>query len=382
MAWTLKRVVVALGYLVGGLCFRLRQYRLAAAIYGFVLYAHPGELSALRYRASALTELARADEFASPDTTLSAIEAYDSYVSRQPDSPQEWYVLATLKHRRGDYRGAVDAAKEAIRFTREPSADYHYQLGTSLLALEDWQSAIDALRLAVHYDPSASDANSQLGLALARVGQQKESLTWLQRAFELSPADEHRLNLAGALADQGQTSAAADLLYEGITIGSGGPEVRLRLAEVRASEGKLDEALELARQAQRLCVSERSALLLAGVLVEAKQPEQAKAVLMDALLSFPASTRLLGALAAVWFALSDGQRAQEAFERALKAADGANEAAEWRAWLHAGRAASLSLQGRHAEARAIFEVAMALDDNLWSHSSEFLAELQRSSRED
>jgi len=131
-----------------------------------------------------------------------------------------------------------------------------------------------------------------------------------------------------------------------------------QLAMLERRLGRLAEAVTAARQSfDRRPDDEGAAVLLAGYLSEAGQPEQAVAVLAPFFAAKDASLDVLVTTSAAQARLGRFDQAREGFERALRL-DPTN------AMAHVQLATLLLGQGQLTEARRCLQTAVAIDDRL------------------
>lgn len=134
-----------------------------------------------------------------------------------------------------------------------------------------------------------------------------------------------------------------------------------RQAVALLNEGRPGASMESLRAALRSDASLAEArLLLSALLLEKRQLEEARAVLLEGLATDPAQPRLAMPLARIQVELGDPSAAGETLSRAAQAAAGN---AEYRGFY----AAVLQRLGRHKEAAAEFQAALRLlpESGLW-----------------
>ena len=165
----------------------------------------------------------------------SSAEGLDRHVAETRRS------LGLVLERQGQLEAAIREYREAIRLDHS-SAQARHDLGVALAALGTLDEAIgelaEAIRLQPHFpkahenlcsvygmknrlddalrecsdalrqDPVAPGAYENLAQVLIAQGRASEAIRPLRRAFELNPAPENLVNLAGALESAGDPSAA------------------------------------------------------------------------------------------------------------------------------------------------------------------------------
>lgn len=86
----------------------------------------------------------------------------------------------------------IDTA-HTMRLSLPPGHD-HYLLGLGFECLHEWGLAVVEFQKALRFDANDPDVLHALGCALMEIGQIKESLPFLKRAFELMPEDPEVAN--------------------------------------------------------------------------------------------------------------------------------------------------------------------------------------------
>lgn len=133
--------------------------------------------------------------------------------------------------------------------------------------------------------PEDAEAQTQAGLALAKIGRAREALVPLRRAHELDPsASERKQDLARTLGEAadgelsgGSPAAARALLAEAAALEPRFPELLELLASSRAAAGELDAALRTLAALDLLRPDPRWRLAAASLLAESGRLEEALA---------------------------------------------------------------------------------------------------------
>jgi tetratricopeptide (TPR) repeat protein len=100
---------------------------------------------------------------------------------------------AENERRRGDVDAARSHFEESVRLARQAltiKPDYgatHLTLGLALLRLGRQKDGLAALRQAAHHNPEHGEIHYQLGIALADAGQTAEARSRLEQAIQLAP---------------------------------------------------------------------------------------------------------------------------------------------------------------------------------------------------
>lgn len=136
-------------------------------------------------------------------------------VEREPDNAEAHARLgrATLL----DAESAASAWRRAIELD-EAVPDYHFQLGRSLIRLEDYHGAIEACQTALDREhPAPSAVRALLADAQRRTGQLSEACNTAREALTLNPANVPARNyLIEALRDLEQLEEAERVCVEGM----------------------------------------------------------------------------------------------------------------------------------------------------------------------
>jgi tetratricopeptide (TPR) repeat protein len=99
-----------------------------------------------------------------------------------------FHAAHELQHR-GDYAGALQSYKEAIRLDGQDPR-FHISLGTCLLALRHWPEAVKALKRGLDLKPHYAEADARLWLAEAYEGngEKKKAEEQLKTVAAMSPS--------------------------------------------------------------------------------------------------------------------------------------------------------------------------------------------------
>ncbi len=129
-------------------------------------------------------------------------------------------------------------------------AEQGYQQGLQLAQAERWQQAIEQYERGLRHRPRDPRLQSALLHAQNRLSQANDRIQQAQTQLAADPGNTTaRLNLARALYQQGNFSAAASELSTLLTFDSNNASARFLLAELYAAQGNLPEAIEQYRAA-------------------------------------------------------------------------------------------------------------------------------------
>jgi protein O-mannosyl-transferase len=158
----------------------------------------------------------------------------------------------------------------AVQVTPD-SARTHANLGVALARGGQDSRAIDEYRAALRYDPDYAEAHNNLGLALAAQGAIREALPHYEAAVRAKPdyVNAH-VNLANALDESGRGAEAIGHYREAIRLDPTHVLARINLAVALARAGQLDEAIAELETALRLDPANASARKLLEEMKKAR----------------------------------------------------------------------------------------------------------------
>jgi tetratricopeptide (TPR) repeat protein len=356
-------------YYLGHLLVRLRAYNPAASVFEKAFTIDPRHDRARNYHAWSLGRAGRYVE---------AVAAYRRFLERRPQVTGARIELASVWQALENHREATSLLEEAI--AQDPMrADAHELLGDSLIALGRTDEASRSYRRAVRLNPSSADACASLGAALGTLRRWEEAAHWHREAMRLRPNASAARNLGVVLTELDRPEEAERVFRESIRRQRSGSEdsaeVTARLALTLVEQDKTDEALQLllpliSRQPDQ----EAPRIALAMVrMVEDRLPE-ALEIAEGVVRRNPRMPEAQAAVGWIRLRMQHGDDALTAFDavRTLKPA--------W--WdIELGRAAALSLLGRHREAVEVFAKVIADDPRVLERHSELRPYYAKSSHE-
>jgi choline-sulfatase len=162
------------------------------------------------------------------------------------------------------------------RVLERRSFNVDYYLGRSLLELRRFEDAVTPLRRAVELSPNAVPAHVYLSRALAGAGHGKEALSAIDRGLRLAPKNAELHQMKGRLLlEAGDATAARASLERARALDEANALVRVDLAALDRSLGRLDEALTQADAAVRLAPHSPEAHVARGLVLGAQGREDA-----------------------------------------------------------------------------------------------------------
>ena len=260
---------------------------------------------------AAATELARmrAYIFQTRGEIAEAARCYEQIVAAAPGDFESWNNLGNARRQAGDATGAVEAleravslrgdlapirmnlagalgeagrleegraeAEEALRLAPTEAAP-RIELGRALSRLGRLKEAADALEIASRDVPEDSGIRLELGLARAALDHLEGAEQAFREAIALDPAAPAAWNQLGLLLDsQNRFDELSVLIAEARRAGVDEGELGFIRARHALREGRLDEALALARSAPESTEPHRKAQLVGELLDRLGDPKGA-----------------------------------------------------------------------------------------------------------
>ena len=260
---------------------------------------------------AAATELARmrAYIFQTRGETAEAARCYEHIVAAEPGDFESWNNLGNARRSAGDAEGAVEALRrsvsirgdiapirmnlagalgeagrleeghaqveQAVQLAPRESAP-RIELGRVLARLGRPKQAADALEIAARDIPEDSEIRVELGLALAALDDLEGAEQAYRRAIALDPAAPAAWNQLALLLDSlNRAEELGALIEEARSAGAEESELGFTRALHARREGRLEEALALARAAPASTEPHRKAQLIGELLDRLGDPEGA-----------------------------------------------------------------------------------------------------------
>jgi tetratricopeptide (TPR) repeat protein len=155
--------------------------------------------------------------------------------------------------------GKPDEARQSLErgLALEPDAiGMHRELASILWAQERIPAAFEQYAAIARLQPESAEGQHYRGIELQRLGKIDEAVYCLEEAVRLAPAGVlHHVDLALALEDKGDTTAAIGAYRDAIAINSRWPEYYDRLARILAThpDGSRRDGKEAIRRARAAC---------------------------------------------------------------------------------------------------------------------------------
>ena len=170
-------------------------------------------------------------------------------IAAQPQQADALHLLGVIAHQTGHYEPAVKLLGRAIAINGA-AAQYHNNLGNSLLALKRRAEAMQGYRRAVEIDPSMAIA--QYGLGLLEYG--NKDYAGAAKSFRAAVAHAPNMAqahayLANALFQMGSLEEAIDSYRRAIALDPNDAVAYSNLGLALQDLGSLDEGIEYCRRA-------------------------------------------------------------------------------------------------------------------------------------
>ena len=222
-----------------------------------------------------------------------AAESYEKGLRLDERSPGITYKLALARYRDGDIDAALKALDQTLRLTDRMSAAY-YLRGLCLREKHEPADAAKAFERAVALSPGMIPAREELADLYGAAGRRADELEQLQLLAGLDRDHVERYVAMGlAHARSGQTDAALLTLTDALDRAPGNPAAdgalgRVWLDMAPGRSDALNKALHALERAASTAAAPSETLAVYGrALLRANQPEEAEAVLLEALQRYP-----------------------------------------------------------------------------------------------
>jgi protein O-GlcNAc transferase len=184
----------------------------------------------------------------------SAIADLTAAVSADPEDSQAHFLLGQAYNRNGDLLKAADEFRAVVEIDPDNAAAHH-NLGVTYFQLQDPSAAVAEFNAALTVDPDDADTHYQLGAtylvlslsASADTGPElvADAVNEFERALNLREnMPEALIGMANIRIQEGNYSAAIDMLKLALGQIPNSPEAHYALAEAYARSGQLDSACD------------------------------------------------------------------------------------------------------------------------------------------
>jgi len=173
-----------------------------------------------------------------------------------PNSPRTYQLMASVSAAEGNWKGAIDAYRKALRL--EPNLQgAHLQIAVlTLMHSPDpnaWHQAVAELNEELKIDPASAEAEYEIGEAYRKHDQLEPAVAAFRKALDRDPnAVPARLGLAKALRQLGRKPEALAALQPARESAPDDPDVHFVLAQLYRDLGQAAEAQKEMAAFQRL----------------------------------------------------------------------------------------------------------------------------------
>jgi tetratricopeptide (TPR) repeat protein len=265
-----------------------RKYNLAEKDLAQAETDAPGKTNALALRAKALIQLERLPE---------AGECLETYLARNPSSPDATYLLAYVLFRENRPAQSLALYTQAARLQRPQSDDFKI-VGLDYVLLNDYADATKWLERAVAEGPGNAEAVYYLGRAYYVRNLFDRAMSMFQRALKLDPSMAKAENNLGLCYEAKNNLSAAEAAYRSaIQLQNAGAtpdrQPYMNLADLLRRGGRTSEALSLLDSADRIGGPDaRSEEIRGRIFLEQHRLPQAEAQFRAAIASDPHNSSL------------------------------------------------------------------------------------------
>lgn len=110
--------------------------------------------------------------------SLTLINIHYSFGQADPSNDAAFLIEGIIKHRSGDYKGAIKDYSKAIELDSMYAGSYHNR-SIAKIELKDYEGALQDLNKAIELDPSNYNSFNYRGIANHNIGNSEEArLDW------------------------------------------------------------------------------------------------------------------------------------------------------------------------------------------------------------
>lgn len=205
-----------------------------------------------------------------------------------PADVEAWVKLSLVEKRLGNFAAAESSALRALRLN--PRLGYaHHVYGVALHSQGKLAEAIQAYKKAIACQATLVDAHYLLGCAWQDSGNIPLALVAYKKTLELNPSHVEAMgNLAGLHIDLGEIGQANVWLDRALSIQPGNAFLLCNRANALHLEGRNEEAMQMAINAQRMAPDSVAPIaLLAGMREKNGQIDEAEQLIRQGLARAP-----------------------------------------------------------------------------------------------
>jgi tetratricopeptide (TPR) repeat protein len=180
-----------------------------------------------------------------------AIEHFQKAIQLRPSYVEARYRLASTFVQTGQFKEAIEQYELVLRF-RPDDVGTLCNMGYALLQTNRLQEAVESYKMALKLKPDCQ-ADNMLGIALVKLGWQKEASECFQHALTLNPKNsEAHYNLGNILFGSGRVQEAIDHYKQALKINPDYPDALRNLGTALVATDRPAEAIEYYRQSLKL----------------------------------------------------------------------------------------------------------------------------------
>jgi Tfp pilus assembly protein PilF len=176
--------------------------------------------------------------------TAQAAALYEEALKKDPTRSDAWLRLAILHDQQGQFGESATMYQKALK-AQPGSAEIYCDMGYSLYLQQRWSEAEMNLRQALALQPDLARAHNNLGLVLARTGQEREALAEFHKAGCDDAAA--RVNLAFALTLERNWPEARQQYQAALRIDSSSVAAQNGLRELDQLVARMDSTVHLSQ---------------------------------------------------------------------------------------------------------------------------------------
>ena len=216
----------------------------------------------------ARANLARGIRLGNEGKVAEAIAAHGAALAKEPDNAQVHANLISLHGRLGQWADAEKHFKAVVALKSNLDEAY-YNYGVVLTLQKRDAEAVDAFRHAIDANPLFAQAYNNLGVLFEREQRWEDAAGVYRRAIDSQPAFRlGRFNLGRMLIAMGRNDDAIAELEKLITMeprDQESPRYVYALSTAHLRAGRVERALEYAREARTLALAYDQAALVAAI---------------------------------------------------------------------------------------------------------------------
>lgn len=176
-----------------------------------------------------------------------AVTKAEALLEQVPEMEDAWAFLALLRLQAGENDESVRILREALQRLPE-SRNLHLQLGGTLTRMNRMDEAGKVYEALAAKETEGAEMRRLLGDFYLKAGRMDDAVSVARDLVQAFPDEaSHRLTLAGMYRVRKDTAAEEQALLDGIQAVEDDGQLRLAFIDLLRREGRLDEAVEQAR---------------------------------------------------------------------------------------------------------------------------------------